>query len=313
MTQIPQLPLVPSVALPRDEAFHEHVPWEIWWITADLRTENGRRHSAHVLVRHTGGGQVSSTVTITDVDSETERSVRIDAAPGEVELLTDRLDLRTGIGRFQGSYDNGYLLKGGLDAANQFDLRLTPTRPVLFHAGAGQYTLGSATTTQYSVTGLETAGNLRLDGRDHAVTGRAWYDRQWLHSGQLSDIGGAFTWFGITLDNGDTISLWDTSMRVQDGRTWATVARKSGTHIITAAEPVAPTARGEVTTPAGHLVPRHWRAVIPELDIELEVTQRLVQDNPQVFFYTGVLDTHGRCADAPVVGNGYCDLVAWPS
>lgn len=42
-------------------------------------------------------------------------------------------------------------------------------------------------------------------------------------------LGGVFTWFGIHLENGDAISIWDTSIRGQAGRMGASSDRTERT------------------------------------------------------------------------------------
>lgn len=310
MSRIKSVPAPSLVDWPRDEAAHDGLPWEIWWITTDVRSGD-RRLAAHLMLTHLEGGHVGVTASITDLDTETELSRRLAVESGQATLARDHLSVSTEVGGFEGSFQGGYRLHGQLDDDAGFDLMLKPTRPVLHNVGAGRFTLGKLTTTQYSIGGLETSGTLRLGGHDMTVIGHAWYDRQWIQSGRLADGGGVFTWFGICLDNGDTISLWDTSMRAQGGHTWATIVRPDGTHIVTAAEPAARGARDTYETGLGRELPRRWKLVIPGTQAELDVSQRLVQDAPGPFFYTGALDVAGSYQNAPARGSGFCDLVGW--
>ncbi|MFC9356234.1 lipocalin-like domain-containing protein [Rhodococcus sp. NPDC057014] len=304
--------LLPTlVDWPRDEAAHEGVPWEIWWITTIL-TSGERRLAAHLTLQHLESGEVIVVATIADLDEETGNSLRVTAARGESTLTTDHLETTTKAGRFSGSFSTGYEVHAELDDGNSFDLVLNPTRPVLFNAGAGQYKLGAHVTTQYSIAGLEATGTIRLGGQAMSVTGHGWYDRQWMHSGTVADIP-TFSWFGICLEGGETISLFDTSMNADGGHTWATIMQSDGTHVLAAVEPVAKWASGTFGTPQGRTVPREWRLVIPERRAELTVVQRMVEDTPGFFFYSGALEVTGSYDGADVAGYGFCDLVGWPS
>lgn len=313
--QISSLAAPTLVDLRRDESPHAGLPWEIWWITVDLRSSEGRRWAAHLLLTHVGEegwtGELRATACLTDVDSETESSARTTTTLDLTSLATDGLSISTAVGSFAGSLEDGYLVRARINDDSGFELRLRPTRPVLYSGGAGQFTLGHLTTSQYSVGGLEASGTIKVDGVDRVVDGTAWYDRQWIHAGHLRNAG-PFTWFGICLDNGDTISFWDTSIRAEGGRTWVTIVRPDGTHLVTSAEPAASGASEEWITPQGRSVPRRWRLVVPSMDAELDVAQRLVQDAPGFFFYTGALDVRGRYGGDSVTGHGFCDLVGWP-
>lgn len=310
--RIHSIPAPSLVNWPRDEAAHDGLPWELWWITT-IVSSGDRRLSTHLVLQHFGSGHVHITATVADLDKEHELSERVTAEPGQATLANDHLESTTEIGGFQGSFEDGYRVHAQLGDDAGFDLVLKPTTPVLHNAGAGQYLMGKVTTTQYSIGGLATSGTVRLDGQDMEVTGHAWYDRQWIHSGSPEDLVN-FTWFGICLDNGDTISLWDTSTRVEGGHTWATIARPDGTHVVTAAQPASKGASGTFVTALGREVPRHWKLIIPGVQAELEVGQRLVQDAPGFFFYTGALDVKGSYEGEPVTGYGFCDLsVATPA
>ena len=310
MNGINSLPAPSLVSWPRDEAAHKGFPWEIWWITTDVRSAD-HRLATHLMLTHLESGHVGVTVAITDLDEETELSTRYTAEPNRATLATDHLETTTSAASLRGTFSDGYRVHGQVDDHTGFDLVLSPTRPVLYNGGAGQFTLGELTTTQYSMGGLETTGTVRFAGEDMHVNGHAWYDRQWIDSGRLADAGGVFTWFGICLDNGDTISLWDTSMRECGGHTWATIVRADGTHVVTAARPASDGASDIYKTALGRNVPRRWRLIIPGMHAELEVVQRLVQDAPGRFFYTGALDVNGFHEGRPVIGFGFCDLVAW--
>ncbi len=122
---------------------------------------------------------------------------------------------------------------------------------MLLNGGVGQFKLGRLATTQFSLGNLIVSGSLAMDSEPRQVEGRGWLDRQWIASGQSGDIGSTFDWLGFCLDNGDTVSLWDASMRAEDPRTWVTIGRGDGTHIVTMAESLARTAADVHRTPSG--------------------------------------------------------------
>jgi predicted secreted hydrolase len=309
--QIPAIASPMLVDWPRDEAAHEGLPWEIWWITATLAAGT-RRFAAQVILMHLAGGYVSASVTLTDLETALERCATEVAEPGQSALRMDLLEVQTDAARFSGSFEDGYQLRARVDDQLGFELDLQPTVPVLFNGGAGEFRFAASRTTQYSVGALAVTGTVRVDGAALSATGNGWYDRQWAHGGDLADSFSTFSWFGLCLSSGVVVSLWDTSMRSEGGHTWATVVRPDGTHIVASAEPVADHAGETFEAGHGRIVPRTWRLSIPALGAELEVSQRTVHNLAEFFFYTGALDVSGVFEGAPVAGYGYCDLVGWP-
>jgi predicted secreted hydrolase len=248
------------------------------------------------------------TASVSDLETEREVS-RMVIEPAA--LSTDHLDVSCELGRFHGSFRDGYQLSAHLDADTGFDLALVPARPVIFAAGGGNFPFAGSTTSQYSVTGLKTSGTVRIDGETLSVAGIGWYDRQWVDTGDLADVR-AFTWFGITLDNGDSLSLFDTTVGgTSAGSAWATIARADGTHVVAAAAPARHDARVEYETALGRRIPRQWRLSIPSIGAELDVAQRLVHDEEAAFFYTGALTVTGTYEGSAITGQGFCDLARW--
>ncbi|MDT7814613.1 MAG: hypothetical protein QOJ42_4529, partial [Acidobacteriaceae bacterium] len=77
-----------------------------------------------------------------------------------------------------------------------------------------------------------------VDGKRYQVEGVSWFDRQW---GQMAPSFWEhmqWSWMGISLDNGDRISLWD----IIDGdkeHAFATLLHPDGRHEIVDVEPLA--------------------------------------------------------------------------
>jgi predicted secreted hydrolase len=297
---------------PRDEAPHDGLPWEIWWVTCTLDAGQ-RRLGVQVIFIHLGGGMYSVATAVADLASESGRNGMHLAEPDHVTAAADRLDIQTEAASFCGTFDSEYRLRGRVDDETTFDLVLRPTQPVLFNGGSGVFPFGAGSTSQYSIGALAVSGSVGLEGATVEVEGTGWYDRQWgSPDGSLEDAFSMFTWFGLCLDSGDVISLWDTSSRSKGGHTWATIVRPDGTHIIAAAEPAARGAGANFEVAHGRQVPRSWTLRIPALRGELTVTQRALNNLAEFFFHTGALEVTGSFDGAAVTGYGYCDLVGWP-
>ena len=66
----------------------------------------------------------------------------------------------------------------------------------------------------YSYTRLAARGVLGVDGREHAVRGLAWLDREWSTSSLGPDLAG-WDWFGVQLDDGRDLMLY--ALRDENG------------------------------------------------------------------------------------------------
>jgi len=145
---------------------------------------------------------------------------------------------------------------------------------------------------EYALPNMKTAGSVVVDGKRYQVDGVSWFDRQW---GQMAPSFWAhkqWSWMGISLDNGDRISLWD----IIDGdkeHAFATLLHPDGRHEIVDVEPLAQGATSIWTSAAsGHRYPTDWVVSIPTLKARLRVepTAALAGDRPRRRIYSGVID-----------------------
>jgi predicted secreted hydrolase len=308
-TPIPTAPCPTAVDWPHNEGSVADVGMELWWIASRVRAGD-RNFGAHLVVFRVGPETVLAGAVLTDTDTGEEFADRRSFTRSDVTLAEGRLEVVTPAGSFRGSFEEGYRVTVEIDEETGFELETKPPNPVLFNCGTGAFPMSGSTTYQYSIGGMTATGSVRLKGETLEVAGAGWYDRQWT-AGAASPENANFTWFGIWLDNGDTISLWDRTVADPDERSWATVVHADGTHVIAAVEPVAGGASGSVETTLGHEVPSAWKIEIPGVDTTLEMTHKALQDDPSMPFFTGVLDVHGTCRGAAVRGGGFSDLVGW--
>lgn len=307
---IATVPCPVTVDWPREEGHLDDVGMELWWLTSLLQAGE-RRLSTFLLVFRIDPETVLVNAVVTDLQTGVEMATRQAYPRAEVGLTQNRLELVAPLARYSGSFEDGYRVTADIDEDTGFELTMQPVNPILFNCGSGEFAMGQTTTKQCGMGGLTTVGTVRLGGNRLEVTGASWYDRQWFVDALPAGSIDRFTWLGIWLDNGDTISLWDRTVDDPEEQSWATVVRADGTHVVAAVPPVAGGATGTITTHAGHEVPSGWTVHIPGLAATLEITQSVVQDDPTQSFFTGALEVRGTYEGAPVTGRGVCDLVDW--
>lgn len=204
-------------------------------------------------------------------------------------------------GPFQYHLKNDYL-----------DLVMKSKKEPLLVGGDGQVKLGSRSTYYYSLTNLETQGEMRLGKRIIAVKGQSWLDHQWA---DVSYVGDYWTWFSLQLDNRVEILCFE----YNDGKNkyyLASLIDASGRQqhvrdfILT---PLKINWRSPETKAVYQL---SWQIEIVEYQIKLTVTP-LIKKQEMVFgkinYWEGPLSVSGTFGGRSVNGLGFLELVGRPS
>ena len=197
------------------------------------------------------------------------------------------------------------------------DLELTPLRQPVLNGDAGLSRKSSSIDSAsyyYSITRLQTKGTLSIDGKDYAVSGLSWLDREWSTSALASDQVG-WDWFALQLADGTDLMLYN--IRKQDGS-----ADKSSSGTITfpdtRSERLYPPdfeilVRDTWTSPEGGTYPSRWTVRLPERNLELDIVPVIADQElfTTVRYWEGAVDITGRHDDRPVSGRGYVELTGY--
>jgi predicted secreted hydrolase len=118
-----------------------------------------------------------------------------------------------------GSGADEHIRMRALDPGFAFDLRLTPTQPLLLQGENGWPQKGprpELASHYVSWPQLRVEGQLTLDNTSRTASGRAWFDHEW-SSEVLGDAGVGWDWIGINLDDGSALMAF--RIRDQAGAT----------------------------------------------------------------------------------------------
>ncbi|MEV4420971.1 lipocalin-like domain-containing protein [Patulibacter sp. NPDC049589] len=291
-----------TITFPDDQGSTPGVGAELWWVAARLRTADDRVfwfHHCIVNATEPEPGVVGWT-SIREDATQRHWHETFQEAPGATTFAGDHLDIRGPRVTIAGDLEELTVATEAPGASSALTLR--PAAPVLYSCGVGSFPLFGTTTFQYSVPAVPTAGTLTVDGEVLEVQGEAWFDRQWFMSALPVDE--PLIWFGICLDNGENLSLFDTT---PNGKAWVTAGHPDGSHTVSAIAPLRESQEGElINAETGTATPERWTVRIPVLDAELHLTQRVMHENP--ILYTGSLEVTGTWAGEPVSGYGFIDL-----
>jgi predicted secreted hydrolase len=298
------------MTVPAELGAHTDPFAEIWYVTCHLAsaagTDAARRFGAQAMVTSSPSGKVFTSVSLSDAQSGTARHAIAPHRADEATIAVGELDIVAGDVALQGPMKSMTLQAAVPDA--QVSLTLTPAYPVIYNCGTGVFPYFGGATHQFALPGLSVSGSITWDGGAHDVTGSAWFDRQWSTSRDAFGTKNAFTWFGLWLDDGRALSLWDITDRDSRGNAWATVVAPDGTHTVVAMTPLETLvfgARGRGGT--AHEQPEHWVVELPGIATTLTITHELIHQ--ELRFYSGLCTVAGTTAGQPVSGRGVVDTV----
>ncbi|NOD46160.1 MULTISPECIES: lipocalin-like domain-containing protein [unclassified Ruegeria] len=266
---------------PKDHGPHPSYRIEWWYLTANLKGEDGRDYGIQwTLFRsalkpfETDDWQSPqiwmghAATTTPDGHFFAERLSR--GGIGQAGVISQPFEAWIDEWRMAGpDFDTLTLTANGEDFG--YDLSLTAQGPLVFHGDAG-YSVKSAdgqASYYYSQPFYAVEGVLRLQGGDVRVTGQGWLDREWSSQPLAADQSG-WDWFSLSFEGGDKMMAF----RLRGGRgdftsaTWinadgSTEAIPNGTVQLT------PLRTDQV---AGREVPTQWRVVLPDRGVEIEVS-----------------------------------------
>ncbi len=167
----------------------------------------------------------------------------------------------------------------------------------------------------YSLTRMPTSGTVTVDGKQYAVSGLSWMDHEYSTSALGPEQKG-WDWFSIQLDNDTELMVFQ--LRRADG---SVDAFSSGTFVAadgstTRLGPedfkLEPTGRWRSPRSGGEY-PAGWRLTIPKLDLSLDVTPYVADQEMQVsyVYWEGAVRVAGNAGGQPVSGNGYVELTGY--
>ena len=198
-------------------------------------------------------------------------------------------------------------------------LTLRQTRPPILHGDRGLSQKGPAlgnATYYYSLVGLETTGEITINGEKVTISGISWMD----HEFGTSFLGEGFVgwdWFSLQLEEGTTLMLYCLRGLDQscDPQTFAgTLVYPDGRQLRIGTKDFTLTLIRQWTSPeSGATYPSGWRITFPELNISLQVEPLIPNQEFRASFtyWEGAVRVRGQIDNAAVGGHGYVELTGY--
>lgn len=200
------------------------------------------------------------------------------------------------------------------------DLTLKSAKPPVIHGtggGVSQKSEGPGRASHYySLTRLETSGEIQIGSERHSVTGTSWFDHEWA-TNQLAAHQTGWDWFSLQLDDGSELMLFQ--IRTKDGGRDAfssgTFISPDGTatHIPLDGFRLEPTRRWKSPKTGGQY-PVDWKLSVPTLGLELEITARMDAQElatEPFAYWEGAIRATGSAGAKPVGGKGYLEMTGY--
>jgi predicted secreted hydrolase len=199
------------------------------------------------------------------------------------------------------------------------ELTLKPAKPLVIHGknGVSKKAEGEGRASHYySLTRLLSEGILRMGRQEFVVSGLSWFDHEWA-TNQLAANQIGWNWISVQLDDGSELMLYQ--FRTKNG---APDPSSSGTFVD--ANGVA-TSLAEAdfrlesietwsSSQSGGVYPVKWRIAIPRLQIGLDVSAALNDQELRlkpIEYWEGSIRVQGIADGKNVKGSGYLEMTGY--
>jgi predicted secreted hydrolase len=321
---------------PKDHAAHPKFRTEWWYYTGHLSTVEGRNFGFQLtFFRHAlSPSSIKSQsrwalhtlyfahFAVTDEKEEKYR-FQEKVSRGALDMAgADPGVYRVWVGDWGVSLQgNRHKLKAGKEDMG-IDLTLVPMKSAVIHGenGVSRKAVGEGYASHYySLTRMQTNGELYWQGRSYEVQGLAWMDHEF-GSNQLRDYQVGWDWFGVQLNNQTELMLY--IIRHKDGKPDPT---SSGTLVY-------PDGRTEhlplktfvieaigswKSRKSGTTYPSGWLIRVPSKQLELRLMPTVkdqeltTRKSTLVNYWEGSVLVQGRLGSKDVEGRGYVELTGY--
>jgi predicted secreted hydrolase len=321
---------------PRDNFNHPDYQTEWWYYTGNVKTAEGHEfgfeltffrealtRAAHATSDWSAPDVYMAHLALSDITGgkfyHRERLNRAGPGIAGVDAKTGRIWNGNWQIQWQGNSQN-------LQAVSDrfaFHFSLESQKPAVIHGidGVSQKSAGAGHASHYiSLTRLAVNGDIDLGEKQFRVAGLAWMDHEFFTQ-QLSADQTGWDWLSLQLDDATELMLF--RMRRNDG---SIDPFSSGTYIDAAGKTTHLAQKDFSLSPSGAtwssdadraVYPIHWRIAIPSLEIDLDVTTPLKEQELQgktalsPSYWEGAIRLAGTRGARPLSGAGYLEMTGY--
>lgn len=311
------------IRLPADHSAHPDYRSEWWYITGNLKDEQGREYGLQWTLFRQGIEQQIKTdnpwltpqlwlaqFAITDL--------------GKGSHQQDERTSRQGPGLAGASGGEYWLREWGLASqgkalfpatlkvqskAGDLDLKVSAAKPVVLQGkqGYSEKSPGNAS-FYYSYPRLTLTGTLTLEGEARTVTGQGWFDHEW-SSSVLADWQSGWDWFSLQLADGRELMLF--RLRTKSGRAepenrYGILIEQDGSSRVLSPDAITLTPGKTWRGPKGQPYPVEWQLKAADLNLVIKARQPNQAMTGRFDYWEGAVTVSG---DAK--GLGYLEMTGY--
>jgi predicted secreted hydrolase len=317
-------PVVPGrvFSFPADHAVHNGFRIEWWYVTANLKDQQGNefgvqwtlfRSALKPVAEQAGWADQTiwlghAAVTSSTVHHAAERYARGGVGQAGVQLAPFEAWIDDWRFASQAQDPLSDLQLSARDKDFAYQLHLTSSRPLVLQGDKGfsQKSEEGQASYYYSQPFFQASGTLQIDGQSYTVSGPAWLDREW-SSQPLTANQTGWDWFSLHLDSGEHVMLY--RMRQKEGAPYLTgtwIAADGHTQTLNSSQiQLNPQDTAKV---AGRVMPVKWTISIPDkhLDITLDALNPNAWMNLRIPYWEGPVRISGSHP-----GRGYLEMTGY--
>ncbi len=312
-----------TITLPEDHAAHPDYRSEWWYLTGNLKDEQGREYGMQWTLFRQGIEQELRTsnpwltpqlwlaqFAITDLDrgshQQDERASR--QGPGLAGANGGQYWLREWRLASQGAALFPATLKVQ-SKIGELNLTVTAAKPLVLQGKAGysEKSPGNAS-FYYSYPRLTLRGTLTRDGETRTVSGQGWFDHEW-SSSVLAEWQSGWDWFSLQLNDGRELMLF--RLRTKAGRAepenrYGILIERDGSSRVIAPDAIRLTPGNTWRGPKGQNYPVEWQLNAAGMSLTIKARQPNQAMTGRFDYWEGAVTVEG---DAK--GVGYLEMTGY--
>jgi predicted secreted hydrolase len=325
-----------KLTFPADHYSHPDFRTEWWYYTGHLETESGKKYGYQVTFFRFGvrdrqkemkGPPLFTELymahfALSDIAAKKFRfRERINRGyDDKAGAATDRYRVWNEDWKVEGDERNHSIQVN--DRGTELRLSLKSLKAPTLHGQNGLSQKGEGegrASYYYSLTRMQTEGDLVINGKKEKVRGLSWMDHEF-GSNQLREDQVGWDWFSIQLDNQTELMLY--LMRRKDGSvdpysSGTLVSANGRTKHLKLSDYHVEVLNRWKSPNSGANYPMKWKVAIPEENIVLEINpefpaQELITSrSTRVTYWEGAVEIRGTVQGRSITGQGYVEMTGY--